>query len=78
MATRSTTTPNRFERRHPQQAAARRWATIYDAADYMAVHHKTVRNLIARGQLTAYRTDSGRVIRIDLNEIDALLEAGTA
>jgi excisionase family DNA binding protein len=68
---------NRHARRHPEDPAVRRWASIDDVAVYLDVHHQTVRNWIARGQLTAYRAGD-RLIRIDLNEVDALLEAGTA
>lgn len=66
---------NRRTRRHSDDAAARRWASIDGVADYLDVHHQTVRNMIARGQLTAYR-GGDRLIRLDLNEVDALLEAG--
>jgi excisionase family DNA binding protein len=54
---------------------SRRWASIDAVAVYLDVHHQTVRNMIARGELTAYRSGD-RLIRLDLNEVDALLEAG--
>lgn len=53
---RSTTTP----RRH--------LASINQAAEYAAVSTKTIRRRIADGTLTGYRF--GRVIRIDLDELD--------
>ena len=67
---------NRERRRHPQpKLAARRWASIDETADYLSVHHQSVRNLIARGQLRAYRAGS-RLLRLDLNEVDRWLEEG--
>ena len=73
MVTRNTT--NRSPARRSPHAPPRRWASIYGVADYMGVHERTVRNMIARGQLTAYRNGE-LLIRLDINEVDALLEAG--
>lgn len=51
---------------------ARRLASLADAAEYAAVHPRTLRRRIASGELTGYRL-GGRVIRVDLDELDALL-----
>ena len=48
-----------------------RFAKVGAAADYAAVAPITVRRWVKRGNLTAYR--AGRVLRVDLNEVDALL-----
>jgi excisionase family DNA binding protein len=49
----------------------RRYITIADAADYLQISDRTVRRLIADGELTGYRMGrSRRLIRVDLNEID--------
>lgn len=76
MAT-SPTLPNRHARRHPKQAedaaAERRWATMQQTADYMSVTLRTVREWITQGRITGYRINS-RVIRVDLNEVDAAFE----
>ena len=45
---------------------------IADAAEYGDCSTKTIRRMIARGDLTGYRLGS-RMIRVDLNELDALL-----
>jgi excisionase family DNA binding protein len=54
-------------------AAPRRYATLEEAADYLGgCNPRTVRREIARGRLTGYKL--GRLVRVDLNEVDALLE----
>jgi excisionase family DNA binding protein len=58
--------------RAPRLAAQRRrLTTIQDAADYLACDPRTVSRMIARGDLTGYRYN--RMIRVDLNEVDAAL-----
>lgn len=52
--------------------AARRLASINQAAEYAAVSTKTIRRRIADGTLTGYRMGS-RIIRVDLDELDSLL-----
>lgn len=51
---------------------ARRLVSIAQAADYSAVCTKTIRRRISDGSLTGYRMGP-RVIRVDLDELDALL-----
>jgi excisionase family DNA binding protein len=51
--------------------ARRRYASLADAAAYVDCNERTLRRHIAAGELTGYRL--GRVIRIDLNELDAWL-----
>lgn len=49
----------------------RRYITIGEAAEYLQISDRTVRRLIADGELTGYRMGrSSRLIRVDLNEID--------
>jgi hypothetical protein len=48
-----------------------KWLTIQQSAETWGLHPNTIRNLITRGQLKAYRLGS-RVIRIDANELNAL------
>lgn len=50
----------------------RRYVTINDAAEYLGVTERTIRKMIADRRLTGYRM-SRRVIRLDLNEIDAAM-----
>lgn len=50
---------------------ARRLASIKTAALYAEVCERTIRRRIADGTLTGYRF--GRVIRVDLDELDAAL-----
>ena len=49
----------------------RRYASLAKAADYADCNERTLRRHIAAGELTGYRL--GRVIRIDLNELDEWL-----
>lgn len=51
----------------------RRYASIADAADYLACEHKLVRRMISTGRLTGYRLPGSRLIRVDLDELDALM-----
>ena len=59
----------------------RRYARINDAAAYLDVNPITIRAMIDGGKIHAYRYGQ-RLIRIDLNELDAMMagdnEAGTA
>src|SRR6476660_6070778 len=49
----------------------RDYISISEAAEYLKVSDRTVRRLIADGELTGYRIGkSGRLIRVDRNEID--------
>lgn len=59
-----THTPNRDQRRNP-----RCYATLTQAAEYLGVTARTIRQMIADGRLTGYRSGS-RLVRVDLNEID--------
>ena len=52
--------------------SARRLAPIAEAADYIGANPRTIRRYIASGRLTGYRVGP-RLIRVDLNEVDALL-----
>lgn len=61
--------PNRRARRHPVQPA---YVGIYDAATYLDVTPKTVRRLITRGELRAYRLGKRR-IKLKTADLDALL-----
>jgi excisionase family DNA binding protein len=55
-------------------AMTRHWITIGEAAEYLQISDRTVRRLVADGELTGYRMGrSRRVIRVDLNEIDEQL-----
>jgi len=47
-------------------------ASLPSAADYARVSVKTIRRRIADGTLTGYRMGP-RLIRVDLNELDAIL-----
>lgn len=66
--------PNRAARRHPVPAPARRWATLKQAAEYLNLKEdRTIRGHIAAGLYSAYRLNE-RVLRVDLNEIDAVMQ----
>lgn len=57
---------------HTKARTARRLAPLNGAAEYAGVHPRTLRRRIADGSLTGYRMGP-RIIRVDLNEVDALL-----
>ncbi|MCG5433948.1 excisionase family DNA-binding protein [Mycobacterium sp. MYCO198283] len=59
-------------RNDPAPSQRRRYATQYEAADYLGVTTRTIRQMIADGRLTGYRLNP-RFIRIDLNDIDAAM-----
>lgn len=54
-------------------APARRWYSQAEAADYLGVTDRTVRNYIARGTLPGHRVRGSRLVRIDRADLDALL-----
>lgn len=55
------------------QTPARRWLTQAEAAERLDVTTRTIRNLIARGELQGHRVGRTRMIRIDMHELDELL-----
>ncbi len=54
--------------------ATRRWASIRQAAEYSAYATRTIRERIADGTLPAYTGRGSRLLRLDLNDVDAWLE----
>ncbi|MGH3644372.1 MAG: helix-turn-helix domain-containing protein [Mycobacterium sp.] len=54
----------------PNRARRRRYCTINQAAEYLDVTERTVRQMITDGRLVGYRMGN-RFIRLDLDEIDA-------
>lgn len=53
-------------------AGPRRYATIKSAAEYIGSSEKTIDRLIGTGKINRYRYGR-RLVRVDLNELDALL-----
>lgn len=51
---------------------SRRLVSLAEAADYAGVAPRTIRRYIAAGRVTGHRLGP-RLIRVDLNELDALL-----
>lgn len=58
---------------HETQTVSRRWLSQSEAAKYLDVTDRTVRNYIARGDLPGYRVKGSRLLRIDAADLDALL-----
>lgn len=56
----------------PKPSIPRRYVSIADAAEYLGVTDRTVRQMIADGRLTGYRNGK-RLIRLDLNQVDAAM-----
>jgi excisionase family DNA binding protein len=63
--------PNRAARRHPAKHGQRGYVGITEAATYLDVTNKTVRKLIATGELPAYRLGA-KILRIKLADLDAV------
>lgn len=59
---------SRVRTTHP----GRRLVPIPAGAEYIGVCERTIRRYIAAGRLTGYRVGP-KLIRVDLNELDALL-----
>lgn len=53
----------------PNLASRRRYAKLAEAAEYLGVTCRTIRQMIADGRITGYRSGT-RLVRVDLNEID--------
>lgn len=51
----------------------RRWVSLDEGAEYVGVTSRTIRQWITEGKIRGYRVNS-RLIRIDLNELDAALQ----
>ena len=52
----------------------RRYVSVIEAAEYLGVSDRTIRQMVSDGRLTAYR-NGRKLVRLDLNEIDARMEA---
>lgn len=51
----------------------RRWFSQAEAAEYLGVTTRTIRNYIARGELRGHRVRGSHLVRIDRSDLDALL-----
>lgn len=54
-------------------SSAHEYLTINEAAALLGVHHHTVRRRVAEGVLTGYRLAASPLIRVRLDEVEALL-----
>lgn len=57
----------------PKSATRRRYAKLAEAAEYLGVTDRTIRQMIADGRLIGYRSGK-RLVRVDLDEIDAAMQ----
>ncbi len=53
--------------------ARRRYVTVAQAAEYLQVTERTIRQMVADRRLIGYRIGQ-RFIRLDVNEIDAAMK----
>jgi excisionase family DNA binding protein len=51
-----------------------RWISPEQAADHLGVQPKTVRRMIARGELRGYKLGR-KLIRLDANQLDSCLQS---
>jgi len=49
-----------------------RWITVNQAAEYLSMHHSTVRRKINKGEIPSSRI--GRTLRIDLQKLEQQME----
>ena len=52
-----------------------RWVSLAQAADLVGVTPRTIRRMVARGELTGYRLGDTRLLRLDREEVDRCLTA---
>ena len=52
---------------------SRRWMSQAEAAEYLGVTERTIRNYISRGDLPGHRVRGSRLVRVDRCDLDALL-----
>lgn len=57
----------------PSTVESRRWLSQADAADYLGVTDRTIRNYVRAGVVPAHRIRGSRLIRFDRHELDAAL-----
>lgn len=50
----------------------RRWLTPLEAADYLSVTTRTLRNMVTRGDLRAHKCGP-RLVRFDIEDLDQLM-----
>lgn len=67
------TVPSRALAHPNSQNQRRRYARISEAAEYLGVAERTVRQMISDGRLTGYRS-GGKLVRVDLNEVDDAMQ----
>lgn len=53
--------------------APQRLTSAEAAAEFLGCTERTIRNLISRGELTGYRIGKTRMLRLDMDEVEALL-----
>lgn len=58
----------------PLPTSGRRWLDQAEAAEYLGVTPRTIRNYIARGVIRGRRLRGSRLVRIDRHEIDAAMK----
>ena len=54
------------------------WLTLREAAEYLRVSQRTMRSLVAKEQVTAYRIKSGGALRFKAKDLDRVLIPTTA
>lgn len=53
--------------------AERSWLSMAEAAEYLGVTDRTIRNYISRGELPGHRPRGSRLVRVRREDLDALM-----
>jgi excisionase family DNA binding protein len=56
-----------------ERALGRKLASVIEAGEMVGCSGRTIRRMVARGAITGYRLPGSRLLRVDLNELDAKL-----
>lgn len=69
-----TNRPSRVYRGEPTETPRRRYVSLQAAGEFLDIAPRTLRRYVAQGTLTGYRVVPGGDVRVDMNEVEALIQ----